>query len=194
MKTAEIAGVLSGVISLTAYVPYIAAIVRRESRPNRATWIIWTVTSAVLLGSYYCSGARNTLWVPVSYFLGASATMVLSIFYGEGKLGKGDMVCLFVAAASLLLWWVTDAPVVAVLIMLGIDVIGGIPTARQLLRDSKSEKKLPWLLWGFGILSSLAAIESWRFEIWIYPVVMTGLIWTIVTLLLFPRDTVTERH
>ena len=78
-----VAGWVAGVLSLVAFVPYIVAILRGETRPNRATWWIWTTTGGVLLASYYFSGADTTIWVAVSYFVASLVTAVLSIRYGR---------------------------------------------------------------------------------------------------------------
>ena len=105
-------GWVAGVLSLVAFVPYIVAILRGETRPNRATWWIWTTTGAVLLASYYFSGAETTIWVAVSYFVASLVTALLSIRYGEGGSTPLDRGCLMAPApvscsggCSTIPWW-----------------------------------------------------------------------------------------
>src|SRR5688572_11025851 len=88
------AGKVAGVVSFVAFVPYILAILRGETKPNRATWWIWTVVGFMLGASYYSSGANNTIWVPVSYIVGPLVTALLSIKYGEGGWNRFDKGCL----------------------------------------------------------------------------------------------------
>ena len=58
-------GFFAGLLSLAAFVPYIIAIVKGVTKPNRATWWIWTTNGLILLASYYASGAESTVWVAV---------------------------------------------------------------------------------------------------------------------------------
>src|ERR1700730_15252856 len=101
----ELLGQLAGVISLFGFVPYIMEIVRGKTRPNRATWWIWTMVGAMLCASYYASGARHTIWVPISYVVGPLVTALLSVKYGEGGSGRFDRFCLGSTLLSLLAWW-----------------------------------------------------------------------------------------
>src|SRR5690242_18066463 len=63
-------GALAGALSLLGFMPYIVEIVQGKTRPNRATWWIWTVVGAMLSASYYASGSPHAIWVPLSYVVG----------------------------------------------------------------------------------------------------------------------------
>ena len=72
-------GIIAGLIALSAYLVYVISIFRGGSKPNRATWWIWSFMGLILALSYQFSGASNTIWVPYVEFLGPLIIAILSI-------------------------------------------------------------------------------------------------------------------
>lgn len=181
-----LAGRVAGLFSLAAFVPYILSILRGRTRPNRATWWIWTVVGSLLAVSYYASGARHTLWVAVSYVLGPLITAILSLRFGVGGSTRFDRGCLLGAGMGALLWWAFSSPLIALLINLGIDLLGALPTISKAHSDPGGEDTLAWGLFLLGNTLNLFAIEQWRFSIVVYPVYMF-LLSALILLLLTSR-------
>lgn len=167
-----VAGKVAGIVSLVAFIPYILAILRGETKPNRATWWIWVMVGFMTGASYYSSGADNTIWVPVSYIIGPVAIAILSIQYGEGGWTMFDRYCLFGAGASAIFWWLFDSPLVALIINLFIDFMGALPTIRKTYYDPESEDRIAWALFFAGNIVNLFAVEHWAFAIAVYPIYM----------------------
>ena len=125
-------GLIAGVIALLAYVIYVISIFKGGSKPNRATWWIWAFMGLVLALSYHFSGASNTIWVPYVEFLGPFSIAILSIKYGEGGLdNKTDLICLFGAVISIILWIIFNNPVIALVTNLAIDSFAIVPTIKK---------------------------------------------------------------
>ena len=177
-------GIVAGVIAFIAYIVYIKAILRGETKPNRATWFIWTFVGLVLATSYYFSGAENTIWVPFVEFIGPLAIAILSIKYGEGGIkSKLDIVCFVGAVISLILWFVFDSPVVALVTNLVIDVFALIPTIKKSYLRPEGEDFWAWFGTGTADTINLFAIEKFTFGVMVYPVYMLVLDIIIVVLL-----------
>ena len=190
---AVLAGRLAGLLSLAAFAPYIVAILRGQTRPNRATWWIWTTNGLVLGASYYSSGAQSTIWVPVSYVVGPVVTATLAIRYGEGGWTRFDRSCLLGAGSGILLWWWFNSPVAALLMTLGVDFSGALPTIRKAYRAPDTEDRLAWALFIAGNTVNLLAVERWQFAIAVYPVYMFLASGTIAALVLRPRAAARRR-
>jgi hypothetical protein len=163
----------AGIIALAAYILYIASIFRRESKPSRATWWIWTLMGLVLAISYFYSGASNTIWVPIVEFVGPLSIALLSIKYGEGGLdSKTDLVCLFGALVSVVLWIAFQNPLVALVTNLCIDAFALFPTMKKSYLRPEDENFWAW----FGTMSAdtlnLFAAERFSFAILVYPIYM----------------------
>ncbi len=182
-----LAGWIAGVLSFLAFLPYIVAILRGQTRPNRATWWIWTTAGLVLGASYHFSGAETTIWVPVSYIVGPLVTALLSIRYGEGGSTPLDRGCFAGAGAGLLFWWWFNSPVVALVMTLGVDFAGAVPTIKKAYLAPHTEDRLAWALFIAGNAFNLLAVDRWEFAIAIYPVYMFLASGSIAALVLRPR-------
>ncbi len=180
-------GLLAGLLSLAAFVPYIIAIVKGATKPNRATWWIWTTNGLILLASYYASGAESTVWVAVGYFVGSLLTAVLALRYGEGGWSLFDRSCLLGAASGLLFWWMFNSSIVALVTTLFVDFAGALPTIRKAYRAPETEDRVAWALFISGNTVNLFAVEAWSFAIAVYPVYMFLASGTIAALVLRPR-------
>jgi hypothetical protein len=72
-------GIIAGCISALACIPYFISIIRGKTKPNRATWWIWSWLGVLLFFSYKASGATDTLWVALVYMITPLITALLSL-------------------------------------------------------------------------------------------------------------------
>ena len=184
---ASIAGKLAGIISLSAYVPYILSILRKETKPNRASWIIWAIVSSIIALSYREAGASYAFLAPVGYVVGSTIVFILSIKYGVGGWTPFDRKCLIGAAISLVLWKIFDSPMSALLINLLINLLGTMPTARKAWYQPQTESKVAWSLFSLGSIVNLFAVENWTFSMAVYPVSMIFLIGIVTVPVLWTK-------
>jgi len=57
----EVMGYLAGFFFILAFVPYFVQTLNRQTKPNRATWLIWTILGVLIFASYKSVGAENTI-------------------------------------------------------------------------------------------------------------------------------------
>lgn len=170
MAGIALAGQLAGLLVFIAYIPYVLGAIRGLAKPNRATWFIWSVVNIIIAASYWKAGAGNTILVPLLNAFGTTLIALLSLKYGEGGWTRLDRACLFASGISLILWWLTGNPVIALTINILIDAIGAIPTMVKTYHDPKHENGSAWTIWMVAYLINLFAIESWTYAIAAYPV------------------------
>lgn len=183
-------GQIAGALALLGFVSYVVAILRRQTRPSRATWWIWTIVGVVLCASYLSSGATVTIWVPISYALGPLVAAMLSLHYGEGGWTRFDRACFLGTGASLALWAVVRSPIIPLTMNIVIDLLGALPTLRKTFDDPDSEDRLAWLLFFVANTLNLLAISRWSFSIVLYPLYLFALNGVMVALLVRPRAVV----
>lgn len=163
-------GVLAGVISLLAYIPYIASIIRRETIPSRTTWWILFFVGIVTLITYRESGASNTIFFLVGDVFGAFLTAVLSILYGKDGVKLFDKMCFLGAILSLGLWVIfQENPAIAFSSSLTVEIVAMIPTIRKVHLNPFEEDTAAWVLTFFAAAANLYAIETWSFIVAFYP-------------------------
>mgnify|MGYP001606699597 CR=1 FL=1 len=171
-------GVAAGVLTFSAIFFYLFSIIKKETKPNRASWVIWNITNVILFASYFSVGARSTLFLPLVYVLSGSSTLILSFWYSEkSSFSRIDILSLFVCGLSLIVWFVTKNPLTALLMVLAMDAVCYLPTIRKSYIDPLSESHIYWVLIFLGSLANMFAIDSLSFGIIIHPsviVVMNG--------------------
>ncbi|NYZ73506.1 hypothetical protein H0O00_00010 [Candidatus Micrarchaeota archaeon] len=178
-------GIAAAVIATAAFIPYIRSVLKGKTRPNRATWFIWFVLGIIICASYWSVGARNTFWITLP--VGTVLTALLSIKYGVGGWTPFDRMCLLGAGFGLLLWWVSGIPFTALVIGILIDMIGYLPTMKKIWHDQGSEDRLTWTMFFISSVLNVFALETWVFEIAIFPLYVVVFNGAVMALLFFPR-------
>lgn len=176
-------GILAGFIALIAFVPYIKSILERKTKPNKASWIIWSLVGIIIVGTYYAVGARDTMGVPLANVIGPLIIAALALKYGEEGWQKLDKVCLVGSFLGLIVWLLLNQPFVALVMTIFIDFLANLPTIRKSYFDPKSENRMTWILLLVANTINLFAIERWSFEIAAYPVFLCLTAGIIVVLL-----------
>src|SRR3990167_6959024 len=174
----EILGIIAGILALVGYIPYIYTTVRGKTRPNKATWIIWTVIGGLIAFSYLFEVDKNTIWLPLGYFIGPLIVAILSFRYGYSKWSKLDIACLVVGALSIIPWIILDNAIFTLLINVFIDATGAIPTVVKTYREPETEDFSAWTIFFVANTLELLAIEQWNLAA-IYPIylfILAGLI------------------
>ncbi len=179
-------GIAAGILAMAAYVPYIYSVLKGRTRPNRASWFIWSVLGIIIFASYWSIGARDTIWFVMPF--GMIITALLSVKYGVGGWTPFDRLCLIGAGAGLLLWWISGIALTALIISIMIDMVGYLPTIRKLWHDQKSEDALAWMMFVAGAALNIFALESWAFELAVVPIYLLVFNSTVLALILIPRQ------
>jgi hypothetical protein len=172
MTVQSVLGVAAGLIELLSLPLYVRSILHGRTRPDRVTWWILALVSAMLAASYYGAGARETIWLALAFTLCTLAVAVLSLKYGEGPptLGLIDRVSLAGALASALLWSLLNSSVVALFLSIATEFVGLVPTIDKSHRRPWTESKAPWVIGTVAALLNVLAINEWTPTIALYPV------------------------
>lgn len=181
-------GVLSGVLSTFAYVPYVIDTWAGRTQPQRASWLIWSVLGSIAFFSQVYEGAGASLWFAGVQITGTITVFLLSIRLGIGGfMSARDCVILLCALMGLILWYFTETAVYALAITIGISLLGGSVTVLKAYRDPDSETLSTWLM---SFIASSCAILSVGALDWIilaYPLYLFTLNGAIVVAMLLGR-------
>lgn len=176
-------GIIAGVLALAGYIPYIISILREKTKPNRASWFIWTLVGGLLAFSYLAEGDKTSIWLPIGYFIGPFITAILSIRYGYAAWTKLDTACVIVAIISIIPWYLSDSATFTLIINVLIDSTGAIPTIVKSYREPETEDFTAWLIFFIANTLELFAISKWSIAS-IYPVYLFFLAGSIVLFIL----------
>lgn len=80
--------VLSGLVFIGAFFPYILAIVKGGASPRKATWMVWATGDIIILIGMMVK--QTTSGLMIAAVLGATTVFLLSLKYGEPGWNKRD--------------------------------------------------------------------------------------------------------
>lgn len=163
-------GVVAGVLSAVCYVPYIRDIFRGTTKPERATWFIWSVLTLILLFAQLAKGATDSIWLTVVQSLGVVVIFFLSLKFGEGGLQRRDIIALIAAAIGLGVWFVTQEAAFALWLTIAIDFAGASLTILKAYEEPESETQITWFLSGLAGVFAALAVGSWSLNLLAFPV------------------------
>jgi hypothetical protein len=167
----ELAAAVAVALTLYAFYPYILGILRGSVRPHVFSWVIWGATTWVVFLAALQSGGGLGAWV-----IGLSATLTLAIAVlawfkrADVTITRLDWAFLLCAASSLPLWYLTDSPLAAVVVLTVVDLLGFGPTVRKAWLWPQSESITFFGLFVLRNLLVLAALENFTMATWLFPV------------------------
>jgi hypothetical protein len=172
MSAVVVFGLLAGVATVLAIVPYVRDVLRGTTRPHRGSWLIWTVLSIVVFASQLADGASWSIVMVAAQALITGLVFVLSIWRGEGGVPRADLTIMAIAGLGVVAWAVSSTPVVATIATIFADMLGIALMTPKTWRDPRSETFSTYVLGGVaGVLSAFAVgsldISLLLFPIWI---------------------------
>lgn len=168
--------VLSGItvlLFLIAAPPYIIDTIRGKTRPERATWLIWTILSVIALVSQIKLGATWSLIITAVDVFGSAIVFVLALWFGVGGWTKLDRLVLAIATLGVLGSVIAKQPLVALLSVMIADASGAVLTIRKTYQDPDSETTASWLLMGTSGLFSALSVGQLNLQLLLYPVYLS---------------------
>src|SRR5689334_7666477 len=105
--------VLAGILFIIGFVPYILAIWRGDTKPAKASWIIWASLDTITLAGMFVKGTMNGQILGA--VIGAWIVVVLALLYGTSGWTKLDKFCLSGAVLGIVLWQLFSNPVLGII-------------------------------------------------------------------------------
>jgi hypothetical protein len=150
-------GYISAILSIIMIIPYVRDILLLKTKPERASWFIWTVLGFIAFFSQMAKGASDSLWLTGGQTLAVFIIVLLSIKFGVGGFTGRDIKALIVAGIGLIVWYLTKEASWALLIVIIVDGAGTLLTAIKSYEDPESETLSTWVISGTsGIFGALA--------------------------------------
>lgn len=151
--------VLAGLLCIVGLIPYIRAILRKETKPAKASWMIWAILDTIILSGMLAKQAVNGQIV--GSVIGTWVVVFLALKYGTPGWKTLDKICLTGAVVGILLWGIFRNPLLGIIISLGVNTIGSIPTFVSAWRDPNREDKLAWTIFWLSSVCATIAIPEW---------------------------------
>ncbi len=187
MSEKEIIGGLSVAVGLISYALYLWGIYRRTVRPHVFTWFIWGTLASIGFAVQYVEKGGPGAWN-----LGVAAAINfmiagVAVFYGEKHISRSDWIAFIIAMGAIPVWWMTDNPLWAVVIVSAIDIVAFYPTFRKSWMKPAEEGACSFSIGAVQFLLSIFALEKPVLATVLYPVVVVSMNTLLVLMLLYRR-------
>jgi len=161
--------IVSVIMGLVAYVYYFIDIFAGKTKPHAFSWLVWSMLTAIAFVGQISDDAGPGAWITgvtafVSFFI-----FVLAIVKGEKNITKSDKLNLLGAFAALGLWFVTDGPLLSIILITVVDFLGFLPTIRKSYHKPYEETLITYLLSGLKFALALFALDNYTVVTWLYP-------------------------
>lgn len=169
IKTAST--VIAGILFLVAFIPYIRAILKKQTKPAKASWLIWATLDSITFAGMLVKHTLNGQMLGA--IVGAWMVAILALKYGKPGWSKLDKFCLGGAFIGIALWQLSGNPVVGMSISLALVFIGAFPTFKTAWNHPEEEDRTAWLIYWLSCVFALIAIPAWTIADAAQPIVFT---------------------
>lgn len=168
MNTKIIFAILSSIVAISCFIPYILDIFKGTTKPHSYSWFIWTLLQTIGAISMFSIGAG---WGITSISIGAvlcGFVFILSFKYGTHNIKNFDVICLVGALIAMIFYFFLHNPIVSVLIITLVDFVGFLPTMRKAYEEPQTETISAYALSSISSILALFAFSVFTFSNSVY--------------------------
>jgi hypothetical protein len=162
-------GALAGLAGLVGTAPYVRDVIARSTRPQRGTWLIWSLLAVVVGLSQRADGATWSVAMAGAHAAGNGLVLALAVRYGTGGLSRQELALVAVAGAGVTGWVLADDPLIATVCVVAADLIALAMMVPKTWRDPGSETLSTFALASVGGALAVASVGALDPSLLLYP-------------------------
>lgn len=179
--------ICSTIFALFSPIFYILSILKWESKPHRTTRFVLLIITLLSFASLLAQ--HNTVAIFLAWVSALQSILIFSlcIKYGMGWWAKTDIICLAIAGIGVLIWKLTDNPVMWLFASILADLIGMIPA---LIKTYKFPETETWIFYGLGLFPpalTILAIKNYTYQEISYPLYILAINFVMFILIMRPK-------
>ena len=124
-------GVIASIVGFVGYVPYFRDMVLARTRPHGFSWFVWRLLTGIAFFAQVAKGGGAGAWVTGFSAIVCLCIAGLAFFYGERQITKADWFSFGGALLGLVLWQLTNDPLLAIVLITITDALAFAPTFRK---------------------------------------------------------------
>lgn len=172
-------------VTLVFNIPYAWATVTGRVRPNKVSWLLWSIAPAI---GFFAALSKGWTWgqFPVLISFSSTALIFLCSFINRKAywaIGRFDFICGVVSLLTLIVWAMTKNPNLAIALAIVADILASVPTLVKSWQYPETESWEPFAAGVFNAATSFFAMSIWNFTSLAFPIylmVINGLLAIIV--------------
>ena len=156
-------------ISLIWFYFYFRDIFRGNTKPHMFTWLIWSVMSYIGFGIQVTNGWWAWSFIMLLFAVLPTIVFFLTLKSADKNIVNSDYLSLIWAAIALILWLMFEQALLSVCILLLIDFMAYLPTARKSYMKPFEESMLLYSCVNAGYIASILTFTELVPENYLYP-------------------------
>jgi hypothetical protein len=182
---------------MTQYIPILGAavwligalfyakdtVIGGTTKPNRVSWLMWAIAPLIAAAASYADGVRFAA-LPVFVAGFGSLLIFVATFLNPKsywKLETVDYIYGALSGLSLVLWWLTKEPVIAIIFSILSDAFASIPTVIKSWKHPKTESGVLYISALFNVLTCFFALKTFGISELAFPIYLVGLNVILIT-------------
>jgi hypothetical protein len=153
---------VAGILFVIGFVPYIYSILRKATKPAKASWVIWASLDSITLAGMIAKDTINGQILGA--VIGGWVVVIFALKYGIPGWTKLDKFCLGGAILGITLWQIFSNPIFGIMTSLNVVFLGSVPTFVSAWKDPSREDKLAWTIFWLSCVCAVIAIPHWTLE------------------------------
>jgi hypothetical protein len=157
--------------SLLAASVYIRSMFKGQTKPNRVTWLMWSIAPFIATAASVSNGVGLAV-IPV-FMSGFSPFLIFAASFFSKKsywtLSSFDYLCGVLSGFAIALWYATTDPNLAILFAIVSDAFAAVPTLLKGWRNPETESLWPYIVGVFSPLTSFFVASTWEFSELAFP-------------------------
>lgn len=120
--------IISSVFALITSIFGIYFIFKGEYKPQRMTRTISVIINTIFVLSLFFGGDKSAIYLAMGGWISSIIIFILAFKYGIGGKSKFDFLVLGLSITSIIIWKITDNPIIALYFSIFAGFFGMIPT------------------------------------------------------------------
>ena len=180
-----ILGILAVAIGLIGYGKYIRDALRGTTKPHVFSWLAWAAIEAIVFFAQIAKGGNAGAWVTGIDVVLAVFITYLAFRNTAKQIRPADVMAFSGAILGIILWRLTDNPLLAVILVSIADIFGFIPTFRKSYYRPYEETLVEYGLAAIKFTIALFALQSFNMTTALYPIsiIATNSLFVAMTLI-----------
>ncbi len=167
----ELLSIAAIALTFIAYFPYIRSIRRSTTKPHVFSWVIWGASTFIVFFAQLAGDGGAGAWPTcISGLISLYVAWLAHCARADESITRADRVFFTLAAISLPLWYFTDDPLTAVVLLTLADVLGCGPTFRKAWYKPYEEHATFFGLIVLRNCLAIAGLEHYSFTTVLFPV------------------------
>lgn len=163
---------VGAVAALAAAFAYIRSMFRGGAKPNRVSWLMWSIAPMIGTAAAVSNGVG---WAVLPVFMSGFSPLLIFIFSfatkkAYWKITPFDYGCGILSILALSLWLITKEPNIAILFAIASDGLAAVPTLIKAWHHPETESGGPFIVGLLNSLTAFAAAKIWTFSELAFPI------------------------